>query len=386
MKRLVCLAACIAGLMCGLASSAQQSLLDQASAILRETPLIDGHNDLPWQYREKASLDLSKLDIRQPQPALHTDIPRLRRGGVGGQFWSVYVPATMQGKEAVRATMEQIDIVYQMADRYPDTFEIARTAADVERIFKSGKIASLIGMEGGHSIDNSLGALRMFYKLGARYMTLTHSVNTPWADSATDKPEHHGLTPFGEDVVREMNRLGMLVDLSHTSPETMHAALRVTQAPVIFSHSSARAMNDHPRNVPDDVLARMPANGGVVMVTFVPEFISAEVREYDALPAEQKRREPAPRATMAQVADHIDHIRKVAGINHIGIGSDFDGITTVPQNLEDVSKYPVLVAELLRRGYTKDDLKKILGQNVLRVMRQVEQVAARLQNASPQRH
>ena len=386
MKRLVCLAACIAGLMCGLASSAQQSLLDQASAILRETPLIDGHNDLPWQYREKASLDLSKLDIRQPRPALHTDIPRLRRGGVGGQFWSVYVPATMQGKEAVRATMEQIDIVYQMADRYPDTFEIARTAADVERIFKSGKIASLIGMEGGHSIDNSLGALRMFYKLGARYMTLTHSVNTPWADSATDKPEHHGLTPFGEDVVREMNRLGMLVDLSHTSPETMHAALRVTQAPVIFSHSSARALNDHPRNVPDDVLARMPANGGVVMVTFVPEFISAEVREYDALPAEQKRREPAPRATMAQVANHIDHLRKVAGINHIGIGSDFDGITTVPQNLEDVSKYPVLVAELLRRGYTKDDLKKILGQNVLRVMRQVEQVAARLQNASPQRH
>jgi len=386
MKRLVCLAACIAGLMCGLASSAQQSLLDQASAILRETPLIDGHNDLPWQYREKASLDLSKLDIRQPQPALHTDIPRLRRGGVGGQFWSVYVPATMQGKEAVRATMEQIDIVYQIADRYPDTFEIARTAADVERIFKSGKIASLIGMEGGHSIDNSLGALRMFYKLGARYMTLTHSVNTPWADSATDKPEHHGLTPFGEDVVREMNRLGMLVDLSHTSPETMHAALRVTQAPVIFSHSSARAVNDHPRNVPDDVLAKMPANGGVVMVTFVPEFISAEVREYDALPAEQKRREPAPRATMAQVADHIDHIRKVAGINHIGIGSDFDGITTVPQNLEDVSKYPVLVAELLRRGYTKDDLKKILGQNVLRVMRQVEQVAARLQRVSPQRH
>ena len=379
MKRLVCLAACIAGLLCGLTSSAQQSLVDQASAILHETPLIDGHNDLPWQYREKASLDLSKLDIRQPQPALHTDIPRLKRGGLGGQFWSVYVPATMQGKEAVRATMEQIDIVYQIVDRYPDTFEIARTAADVERVFKSGKIASLIGMEGGHSIDNSLGALRMFYKLGARYMTLTHSSNTPWADSATDKPEHHGLTPFGEEVVREMNRIGMLVDLSHTSPETMHAALRVTQAPVIFSHSSARALNDHPRNVPDDVLAKMPANGGVVMVTFVPAFVSAEVREYDALPEAQKQRQPAPRATMAQVADHIDHIRKVAGINHIGIGSDFDGITTVPQNLEDVSKYPVLVAELLRRGYTKDDLKKILGQNVLRVMRQAEQVASRLQ-------
>jgi membrane dipeptidase len=285
----------------------------------------------------------------------------------------------MQGKEAVRATMEQIDIVYQIVDRYPDTFEIARTASDVERIFRSGKIASLIGMEGGHCIDNSLGALRMFYKLGARYMTLTHSANTPWADSATDKPEHHGLTPFGEEVVREMNRLGMLVDLSHTSPETMHAALRVTQAPVIFSHSSARALNDHPRNVPDDVLAKMPANGGVVMVTFVPAFISPQVREYDELPPAEKQRQPAPRATMAQVADHIDHIRKVAGINHIGIGSDFDGITTVPQNLEDVSKYPVLVAELLRRGYTKDDLKKILGQNVLRVMRQAEQVAARLQ-------
>jgi membrane dipeptidase len=219
----------------------------------------------------------------------------------------------------------------------------------------------------------------MFYKLGARYMTLTHSANTPWADSATDKPEHHGLTPFGEQVVREMNRLGMLVDLSHTSPETMHAALRVTQAPVIFSHSSARALNDHPRNVPDDVLAKIPANGGIVMVTFVPQFISAEVREYDALSDEQKRGRPVPRATMAQVADHIDHIRKVAGVNHIGIGSDFDGITAVPQNLEDVSKYPVLVAELLRRGYTKDDLKKILGQNILRVMRQAEQVAARLQ-------
>jgi len=386
MKRLGRLTVCILSLIWAgraLSSAAPQNLIDQASAILRESPLIDGHNDLPWQYREKAALDLSKLDIRRPQPALHTDIPRLRRGGVGGQFWSVYVPATMQGKEAVRATMEQIDIVYQMAARYPDTFEIARTAADVERIFKAGKIASLIGMEGGHSIDNSLGALRMFYKLGARYMTLTHGANTPWADSATDKPEHHGLTPFGEAVVREMNRIGMLVDLSHTSPETMHAALRVTQSPVIFSHSSARAVNDHPRNVPDDVLAKIPANGGVVMVTFVPAFISAEVRQYDALPDEQRRRQTAPRATMAQVADHIDHIRRVAGINYIGIGSDFDGITTVPQNLEDVSQYPGLVAELLRRGYSKDDVKKILGQNVLRVMRQVEQVAARLQKVSP---
>lgn len=385
-RRALLLAATIVGAVpAGYAASllAQQSLVDQAAAIHREVPLIDGHNDIPWQYRQKVSRDLSRIDLRQPQPELHTDIPRLRRGGVGGQFWSVYVPATMQGQEAVRATMEQIDVVYQMMDRYSDTFELARTAADVERLFKAGKIASLIGMEGGHSIDNSLASLRMFYKLGARYMTLTHSSNTPWADSGTDRAQHNGLTLFGEDVVREMNWLGMLVDLSHVSPDTMHDALRVTQAPVIFSHSSARAINDHPRNVPDDVLARLPANGGVIMVTFVPAFLSAEVREYDALPAEQKQRSPAPRATMAQVADHIDHIKKTAGINHIGLGSDFDGISSVPQNLEDVSKYPILTAELLRRGYSKDDLKKILGLNILRVMRQVEQVAARLQKERP---
>jgi membrane dipeptidase len=364
-------------------SATQQGVLEQAIALHRETPLIDGHNDIPWKFREKANRDLSKIDLRQRQPELHTDIPRLRQGGVGGQFWSVYVPVTMQGQEAVRVTMEQIDIVYQMIDRYPDTFELARTAADVERIFKAGKIASLIGMEGGHSIDNSLATLRMFYRLGARYMTLTHSSNTPWADSATDQPKHGGLAPFGEAVVREMNWLGMMVDLSHVSPETMDDALRVTQAPVIFSHSSARAVNDHPRNVPDSVLAKIPANGGVVMVNFVPGFISQEVREYEALPPNQRQNEPPPRATMAQVADHIDHIRKVAGVNSIGLGSDFDGINTVPQNLDDVSKYPLLTAELLRRGYTKDDLRKILGQNVLRVMRQVEQVAARLQKERP---
>ncbi len=361
----------------------QQSLVEQALAIHRESPLIDGHNDLPWRYRERVSGDLSKIDLRQWQPDLHTDIPRLKQGSVGGQFWSVYVPASTQGKEAVRATLEQIDIVYQMMDRYSDTFGLAGTAADVERIFRTGKIASLIGIEGGHSIDNSLATLRMFYKLGARYMTLTHSSNTPWADSATDEPVHEGLTTFGEAVVREMNWLGMMVDLSHTSPDTMNDALRVTQAPVIFSHSSARAVNDHPRNVPDDVLAKLPANGGIVMVTFVPAFVSQEVREYDALPADQKQPGPPPHATMAQVADHIDHIRKIAGINHIGIGSDFDGITSVPQNLEDVSKYPALTAELLRRGYSKDDVEKILGQNVLRVMRQVEQVAARLQQERP---
>jgi membrane dipeptidase len=364
-------------------SSAQQGVLEQAIALHRETPLIDGHNDIPWTFREKANRDLSKMDLRQRQPQLHTDIPRLRQGGVGGQFWSVYVPVTMQGPEAVQATMEQIDFVYQMMDRYPDTFELARTAADIERIFKAGKIASLIGMEGGHSIDNSLATLRMFYKLGARYMTLTHSSNTAWADSATDQPKNGGLTPFGEGVVREMNWLGMMVDLSHVSPETMSDALQVTQAPVIFSHSSARAVNDHPRNVPDSILAKIPANGGVVMVNFVPGFISTEVREYEALPASQRQNQPVPRASMAQVADHIDHIRKVAGIDSVGLGSDFDGITTVPQNLEDVSKFPLLTAELLRRGYSKDDLRKILGQNVLRMMRQVEQVAARLQKERP---
>jgi membrane dipeptidase len=283
----------------------------------------------------------------------------------------------------VRATLEQIDIVYQLIDRYADTFELARTAADVERIFKAGKIASLIGVEGGHSIDNSLGVLRMFYRLGARYMTLTHSANTPWADSSADRPQHGGLAAFGEAVVREMNWLGMLVDLSHVSLETMHDALRVTQAPVIFSHSSARAVNDHSRNVPDEVLSKLPSNGGIVMVTFVPEFLSEEVREHAALPQEERRRIPAPKATMAQAADHIDHIRKVAGINHIGLGSDFDGISSVPQNLEDVSKFPVLTAELLRRGYSRDDLRKILGLNLLRVMRQVETVAARLHKERP---
>jgi membrane dipeptidase len=270
-----------------------------------------------------------------------------------------------------------------MVERYPDVFEMARTAADIERIFKAGKVASLIGIEGGHSIDNSLGALRMFHRLGARYMTLTHSANTPWADSATDKPAANGLTAFGESVVREMNWLGMMVDISHVSVETMSTVLRITQAPVIFSHSSARAVNDSPRNVPDAILAKMPGNGGIVMVTFVPQFVSAEVREYDALTPEQKKLEPSPRASMAQVADHIDHIKKVAGINHVGLGSDFDGIMTVPQNLEDVSKFPLLIAELLRRGYSRDDLKKISGQNLLRVMRQVEQVAARLQKERP---
>jgi membrane dipeptidase len=377
--------------------------LTRARAILRQSPLIDGHNDYPWAVREQVpDRDLAHLDIRGPQPKTMTDIPRLRQGGVGAQFWSVYTPVELAGKGAVTATLEEIDTVYRMAARYPETFEVARTADDVGRIFKQGKIASLIGMEGGHSIDNSLAALRMFYRLGARYMTLTHSQNTPWADSSTDDPAHGGLTPFGEDVVREMNWLGMLVDISHVSPDTMKDVLRATAAPIVFSHSSARALCNVPRNVPDDVLAMMPANGGVVMVTFVPSFISQEVADYEARADAERTRlqtltpndaaavdsgvaawrqvHQAPRATLSQVADHIDHIRKVAGVDHIGIGSDFDGITSVVQGLEDVSTYPALVAELLRRGYSDDDVKKIAGLNVLRVMREAEAVAARLQN------
>ncbi len=381
------------------------ALLERARRLHRQVPLIDGHNDYPWQVRQKAQGDLAKLDILGPQPGLHTDIPRLRAGGVGAQFWSVYVPATLAGQEAVRATLEQIDIVHRMMQRYPEVFELALTAADVERIFKAGKIASLIGMEGGHSIDSSLGALRMFYRLGARYMTLTHSRNTPWADSGTDEPAAGGLTRFGEEVVREMNRLGMLVDLSHVSPETMDDALRVSAAPVIFSHSSARALCDVPRNVPDEILHRLRQNGGIVMVTFVPGFVSSEVAAYGRAAQDEQRRlreqfpndedavragmekwrhaHPQPNATLAQVADHIDHIRRVAGIDHIGIGSDFDGIDRGPTGLEDVSKYPALTAELLRRGYRDEDIKKILGLNLLRVLRTAEQVAARLQRERP---
>jgi len=297
--------------------------------------------------------------------------------------------------------MEQIDIVHRMMRRYPDAFELALTADDAERIFKSGKIASMIGMEGGHSIDNSLADLRMFYRLGARYLTLTHSSNTPWADSATDTPKFGGLAPFGEEVVKEMNWLGMIVDLSHTSPDTMEDALRVTQAPVIFSHSDARALNDHPRNVPDNILQLLPKNGGVVMVTFVPGFVSPKVNAWNKVQtAEQDRLKalypndaakvkagvdawtaanPAPRATIADVADHVDHIRKVAGIDHVGIGGDFDGITQVVEGLSDVSMYPALTAELLRRGYSDADIRKVLGQNVLRVWHEVERVSKKLQ-------
>jgi membrane dipeptidase len=351
--------------------------------------------------RENAGYDFDVFDIRRVQEKLMTDIPRLRKGRLGAQFWSVYVPSSLQGTGAVTATLEQIDNVYELLRRYPDTFEQARTADDVDRIFKAGRIASLIGLEGGHSIDSSLAALRMMYRLGARYMTLTHSANVPWADSATDEPKLGGLSAFGEAVVREMNYMGMLVDLSHVSPDTMADALRVSAAPVIFSHSSVRALCNVPRNVPDDILAQLPKNGGVVMVTFVPGFISQQVADYgkkadgervrlkqvngddnakvDAAMQQWRAANPEPKATIAQVADHVDHIRKVAGIDHIGVGSDFDGITSTPIGLEDVSTYPAFVEELLRRGYSDQDVQKITGGNVLRVLRAAEQTAARMQ-------
>ena len=394
-------------LLAGVTFSAQQpDLLDRARALHRSVPLIDGHNDYPWALREKdPARDLDVLDISRPQPSLMTDIARLRQGGVGGQFWSVYVPSAMQGKDAVRATLEQIDIVHRMVAKYPDTLTLVKTADELERAFKAGRIGSLIGMEGGHSIDNSLAVLRMMRALGAAYMTLTHSTNTPWADSATDTPVHGGLTPFGEEVVREMNRLGMLVDLSHVSADTMADAIRVSKAPIIFSHSSARAVCGHPRNVPDEILKQLPGNGGVVMVTFVPGFIApAAAATYEksaammkqlaqkyandpagmrAARAEWRKANPEPKATLSMVADHIDHIRSVAGIDHIGLGGDFDGIDTVVEGLEDVSKYPALTAELLRRGYSDRDIRKILGLNVLRVMRTAEDVARSMHDERP---
>jgi len=376
-------------------------MLDRAKRLLKEVPVIDGHNDYPWAVREKAGGDPEKLDIRRSQPSIMTDIPRLTAGGVGGQFWSVYVPVDLKGADAVSATLDQIDIVHRMVAKYPTTFALALTADDIDRIERTGKIASLIGVEGGHCINGSLGVLRDFYRLGARYMTLTHTSNTPWADSATDTPQNTGLSPFGEEVVREMNRLGMLVDLSHVSPETMADALRVSTAPVIFSHSSVRALTDVPRNVPDDILGLLPQNGGIVMITFVPGFVSRDVAEYNKKETEERNRLTAltptdaaavtrgldewhkanqpPRASLIEVADHIDHAKKVAGIDHIGLGGDFDGITSVVVGLEDVSMYPQLMAELLRRGYSDDDIRKIAGRNILRVLRQAEEVSRRIQ-------
>jgi membrane dipeptidase len=381
----------------------QEDLLARAKALHTQVPLIDGHNDYPWALRGlDPRRDLASADIAKSVPKLMTDIPRLRAGGLGGQFWSVYVPSTMAPRDAVVATLEQIDIVHRMMARWPETFELALTADEAERAFKRGRIASMIGIEGGHQVDSSLATLRMMFRLGARSMTLTHNNNTPWADAAADRPAHGGLTMFGEDVVREMNRLGMLVDLSHVSPDTMEDALRVTAAPVIFSHSNARAIADVPRNVPDAILRQLPSNGGVVMVTFVPGFTSPELVAHDRRAQAERARlqkvmagdqagvntamaawrtaNPAPRATVAQVADHVDHIRRVAGVDHLGLGGDFDGITEVVQGLEDVSTYPALTAELLKRGYTDEDVRKILGLNVLRAWRQAERVAADLMN------
>lgn len=374
------------------------AFVERARRLHQEVPLIDGHNDLPWRMHNLNKEDPLSLDISKRLDSGQTDIPRLRDGGVGAQFWSVYVPATLPGHEAKQMTKNQIGLVYKLCKKYPNVFEIAWTADDVERIFKTGKIASMIGMEGGHSIDNSLETLRDMYRLGARYMTLTHGRNTPWADSATDQPQNQGLNDFGRQVVHEMNKMGMLVDLSHVSPDTMHDTLDIAKAPVIFSHSGAFAIARNARNVPDDILARLKKNGGVVMVVIFRPYTSQAYSDWNVRRAEFRRsldrqalsasavesqvqewekQNPAPVATLSQVADHIDHIRRVAGINHIGIGSDYDGGGGVT-GLEDVSKYPFLTAELLKRGYTDQDVRKILGLNVLRVMREAERVAKEL--------
>jgi membrane dipeptidase len=363
-----------------------------ARELLRRFPLIDGHNDLPWALRRRGDADLA-----QPVTGTHTDLPRLAAGGVGGQFWSVYVPASFAGDGAVAAVLEQVDLARRMIARYPGALELALTAADVERIFASGRVASLLGAEGGHAIADSLGVLRMLYTLGVRYLTLTHNANVAWADSATDVKAAGGLTDFGRDVVREMQRIGMLVDLSHVAVSTMHDTLDVATAPVIFSHSSARAVCDSPRNVPDDVLARLPGNGGVCMVTFVPDFVAQECADWLAgLKAETARRgldprnlehlyrvlpewqaaHPQPRATLAQVADHVDHVREIAGVASVGLGGDFDGTPDVTVGLEDVSTYPALFAELMARGWSEPDCAALAGGNLLRALRGAESFAA----------
>ena len=393
-------------------------LTQQARDLLRRFPLIDGHNDLPWALRDRAGGDANQVrllapgqtppgqtpagqtpadvDLTASVPGVHTDLPRLAAGRVGAQFWSVFVPATLAGDGAVTAVLEQIDVTRRMIARYPGALELALTADDVDRIFAAGRVASLLGAEGGHAIAGSLGVLRMLYALGVRYLTLTHNANVGWADAATDEVQAGGLTDFGRDVVREMQRIGMLVDLSHIAVSTMNDALDVAEAPVIFSHSSAKAVCDTPRNVPDDVLARLADNGGVCMVTFVPGFVSQECADWTAgLKAEAARRgldpkdfaqlfsikdeweraHPLPQATLAQVADHVDHVRKVAGVEHVGLGGDFDGTPDVTVGLEDVSAYPALFAELLARGWTQADCAALAGGNLLRALRQAEAFA-----------
>jgi membrane dipeptidase len=373
--------------------------LATARELLSRHPLVDGHNDLPWSIRTRFGHDLSRLNLAAPVAGTHTDLPRLRRGGVGGQFWSVYVPGTLRGDAAVATTLEQLDLVHRMVRCHPDDLELALSAEDAEAAFSRGRIASLLGAEGGHSIANSMGVLRMLHRLGVRYLTLTHNVNVPWADSATDVPAVGGLSAFGREVVREMHRIGMLVDLSHVADTTARDALGIAEAPVVFSHSGARAVCDHPRNVPDDLLGRLPANGGVCMVTFVPDFVSPQCRAWAlGLRAEVERRgldprdaevratvgaeyaadHPRPRAVLAEVADHVEHVRTVAGIDHVGIGGDFDGTDEVPDGLQDVACYPALIAELLARGWSRDECVQVIGGNVLRALREAEAVSRSL--------
>ena len=416
MRRSILMLSCLSMLAPGAASAngASDRIAARVGAVLARTPVIDGHNDLPELLRGRFGGDLSMIDLAMDtsktappagEPALMTDIPRLRAGHVGAQFWSVWIPVTISGPAAVQTTIEQIDLVKAMAARWPHDFAMAYSVADIRRAQHEGRIASLIGVEGGHQINDSLAVLRQYHELGARYMTLTHSTNTAWADSATDAPVHHGLTPFGKAIVREMNRIGMLVDLSHVSEATMRAALEVARAPVIFSHSSARALVDHPRDVSDDVLRLVAKNGGVVMVNFAPGYVSEKRRRWDAELAAEKARldsppfgglyigdperakaelakwqaaRPAPAVGVEDVADHVQHIRDVAGVDHVGIGSDFDGIPAAPTGLDGVDKYPALFAELARRGWSDGDLALLAGANLLRAMESAETVAARL--------
>jgi membrane dipeptidase len=373
-----------------------------ARDLLTRHPILDGHNDLPWTLRVADDVDLDTTDLDHPVATIQTDWPRMAAGGVGAQFWSVYVSADLEGETAVTTTLEQIDLVHELIRRYPGTLELALTADDVERIIAAGKVASLIGAEGGHSIGSSLGTLRALYALGVRYMTLTHNRSLPWADSATDDPVVGGLSPFGREVVREMQRLGMLVDLSHVSPDTMRDALDTAEGPLIFSHSSALAICDHPRNVPDEILARLPANGGTCMVNFVPAFVSQACRDWEREFAEDAKRRgfdfknvpgrgqarslrqewiakhPRPAVKLAEVADHAEHVREVAGVDHVGIGSDYDGVDWLPEGLEDTSCYPALISELLRRGWSEEDCGKLASGNIIRTLRAAEETARAL--------
>ncbi len=376
------------------------TLTEEARVIHKAALLVDGHNDLPWQHRRGKNLEFRFIDITRPQKDLHTDLPRLREGGVGAQFWSAYVPASSMDKgNAIQLTLEQIDLIHRLVRRYPNDLEMAYRVDDILRIQKAGKIASLIGLEGGHSINNSLGVLRTLYQLGARYMTLTHSETLDWADSATDEPKNDGLSPFGEEVVREMNRLGMLVDLSHVSVATMEDALRVSKAPVIYSHSSAYAIANHPRNVPDSILTKLKDNRGVVMVNFYSGFVVPEgaramqemfsvgrklrkryaddEEAFRAAYRQWQKEHPFPRGSVHTVVDHIEHIIKIAGIDHVGLGSDYDGIGMVPEQLEDVASYPYITQELLNRGYNRKQIHKVLGGNLIRVFREAERVAGK---------